>query len=52
MAMVYFKGCILGLASAISASTAVTAATEKKTVKQPNIVCIFADDHAWQAISA
>lgn len=50
--MLNYTGCILGLASAVSASTAVTAAPEKKTVKQPNIVCIFSDDHAWQAISA
>lgn len=47
-----YTGCFLGIASAISAIAGVTAAHENKAKKQPNIVCIFTDDHAFQTISA
>lgn len=59
MTMVNYRNYILGLASAISTTAGAETrlissgpTQEKKTVKQPNIVCIFADDHAWQTISA
>ncbi|MBL7970771.1 MAG: sulfatase, partial [Prolixibacteraceae bacterium] len=44
----YFTGVVFPVL--LAAGT--TEAQENKAKKQPNIVCIFTDDHAFQTISA
>lgn len=41
-----------GIAASILLAPGTTVAQENTTKKQPNIVCIFTDDHAFQTISA
>ena len=46
------KFCVLWIAAAMIISTSVCAEAPHDPIRRPNIVFIFADDHAYQAISA